>query len=66
MLKRKCYDNVLQTSGVLQQFISRCVVGGRVVTNSTERYHVKHKTVRCLFTLPRCYVFHERCSKRVT
>ena len=34
MLKSRCYDNVFQTSGVLQQFISRCVVGGRVVTNS--------------------------------
>ena len=41
MLKSGCYDNVFQTSGVLQQFISRCVVGGRVVINSNKMYHVK-------------------------
>ena len=42
MLKRDCYDNVFQTS-VLQQFISRCVVGGRVMTNSNKMYNVKNK-----------------------
>ena len=31
----------IKSLGVLQQFISRCVVGGRVMTNSTEQYHVK-------------------------
>ena len=30
MLNSDCYENVFQISGVLQQFISRCVVGGRV------------------------------------
>ena len=44
MLKSGCYGNVYQTSGVLQQFISRCVVGGRVMTNSNKQYHVKRKT----------------------
>ena len=34
MLKSGCYYNVFQISGVLQQLISRCVVGGRVMTNS--------------------------------
>ena len=34
MLKSGCYDHVFQVSGVLRQFISRCVVGGRVMTNS--------------------------------
>ena len=29
MLKRGCYDNVFQISGVLQQYITRAVVGGR-------------------------------------
>ena len=43
MLKHGCYDNVYQTSGVIQQFISRCVVGGRVMTNSNKQYHVKRK-----------------------
>ena len=41
MLKSGCYDNVYQISGVIQQFISRCVVGGRVMTNSNTQYHVK-------------------------
>ena len=43
MLKPGCYDNVYQTSGVLQQLISRCVEGGRVMTNSNKQYHVKRK-----------------------
>ena len=43
MLKSGCYDNVYQISGVIQQFISRCVVGGRVMTNSNKQYHVKHE-----------------------
>ena len=41
MLKSGCYDNVYQVSGVIQQFISRCVVGGRVMTNPNKQYHVK-------------------------
>ena len=44
MLKSGCYDNVFQISGVLQQFMSRCVVGGRVMCNSNKMYHVK-KTI---------------------
>ena len=44
MLRSGCYDNVFQISGVLQQFISRCVVGGRVMCNSNKMYHVKKKT----------------------
>ena len=40
MLKSGCYENVFQTNGVLQQFLSRCVVGGRVMTNSNEMYYV--------------------------
>ena len=34
MLKSGWYENVFQISGVLQWFISRFVVGGRVMTNS--------------------------------
>ena len=44
MLTSGCYENVFQTSGVLQQFISRCVVGGRVMTNSNKTYHVNKRT----------------------
>ena len=40
MLKRVCYDNVYQLSCVLQQYISRCVVGGRVLTANNKMYHV--------------------------
>ena len=43
MLKSGCYDNVYQVSGVLQQYISRCVVGGRVMTARNKQYHVKKK-----------------------
>ena len=43
MLKSGCYDNVYQISGVLQQFISICVVGGRVMANSNKQYHGKRK-----------------------
>ena len=42
MLTSGCY-NVYQVSGVIQQFISKCVVGGRVMTANNEQYHVKKK-----------------------
>ena len=42
MLKSGCYDNVYQISGVIQQYIAKCVVGGRVMT---KQYHVKKKIV---------------------
>ena len=43
MLKSGCYDNVYQVSGAIQQFIYKCVVGGRVMTNSNKQYQVKKK-----------------------
>ena len=43
MLKSGCYQNVYRIRGVLQQFITKCVVGGRVMTNSNKQYHVKKK-----------------------
>ena len=43
MLKSGCYENVFQISGVLQQCMSRCVVGGRVMCNSNKMYRVKNK-----------------------
>ena len=33
MLKSGCYDHVYHASGAIQQFITKCVVGGRVMTN---------------------------------
>ena len=47
MLKSGFYQNAYQLSGVLQQFISRCVVGGggRVMTNSKELYHVLKRNI---------------------
>ena len=36
------YQNVYQISGALQQFITKCVVGGRVATASNKQYRVKN------------------------
>ena len=44
MLKSGCYGNVYQVSGVIQHFITKCVVGGRVMAASNKHYHVKKKT----------------------
>ena len=44
MLKPCCYDNSSQVSGVIQQCITKCVAGGRVMTNPNKQYHVKKKT----------------------
>ena len=41
MLKSSCYGAVYQIPGEMQQFIAKCVVGGRVMTNPNKRYHVK-------------------------
>ena len=43
MLRSGCYDNVYQISGGIQQFITKCVVGGRVMTNPNKQHHVKKK-----------------------
>ena len=43
MFKSGCYDNVYQISGVLQQFITKCVVGGRVATANNKQYQFKKK-----------------------
>ena len=42
-LKSNCYDNVAMLSGVVQHCLSRCVVGGRCMTNQNKMYHVKRK-----------------------
>ena len=41
MLQPCCYDNVYQVSGVIQHFITKCVVGGRIMTANNKQYHVK-------------------------
>ena len=40
-LKKECYENVAMYSGIVQHYISRCIVGGRCMTNSNKMYHVK-------------------------
>ena len=47
MLLTGCCDNVYQISGVLQQFVSRCVVGGGVMTNLNKQCHVKNNITDC-------------------
>ena len=42
-LKEGCYDGVAMISGVVQHYISNCIVGGRCMTNSNKMYHVKRK-----------------------
>ena len=43
MLKSGCFEGIYQVSAVVQQFISKCVVGGRVMCNSNKQFHVKQK-----------------------
>ena len=33
-LKAGCYDGVAMFSGIVQDYITRCIVGGRCMTNS--------------------------------
>jgi hypothetical protein len=35
-----CYDNVCMLSGVVQHYISNCIVGGRCMTKNNQSYHV--------------------------
>ena len=44
MLGSGCYDNVYQVCGVIQQFITKCVVGGREMAANKKQYHVKNNT----------------------
>ena len=40
-IEEGCYDGVYQLSGVPRAFISKCIVGGRCMTNNNERQSVK-------------------------
>ena len=42
-LKEGCFNGVAMFSGVVQHYISNCIVGGRCMTNSNKMYHVKRK-----------------------
>ena len=42
-LKEGCYNDVGMLSGVVQHYISNCIVGGRCMTNNNKMYHVKKK-----------------------
>ena len=41
MLKRGYYQHIFRISGVLQQYITRAVVGGRCMAANNKMYHVK-------------------------
>ena len=41
LLKEGVYDDVYKISGFIQQFIHKCVVGGRTMTNSNKMFHTK-------------------------
>lgn len=38
---KNVYDDCFSISGIAENFISRCCVGGRVMTNSNQKYHIK-------------------------
>ena len=40
-LNEGCYDDVAMLSGVVQHYISTCIVGGRCMTSNNKVYHVK-------------------------
>ena len=65
MLKSGCCGNVYQFSGVIQQFITNCVVGGRVMVNSNKQYHVKKKIAEfgACSLYPSAMCFMERSLK---
>ena len=62
MLKTGCYKDVYQVSGAIQQFMSKGVVGGRVITNSNKQYHVKRKLltlVLVVYTQVLCIIWSD-------
>ena len=53
-LKEGCYDDVAMLSGVVQHYISNCIVGGRCMTRNNKMYHVKRK----LADFDACSLYH--------
>ena len=43
LLKEGVYNGVYKISGFVQQFIHKCIVGGRTMTNSNKMFHTKMK-----------------------
>lgn len=41
MINKGCYDDVYMLSGIPQQFIQGCVVGGRTMCNNNEKIYIK-------------------------
>ena len=67
MLKSCCYDNGYQSSGVIQQVITKFVAGGRVMTNPNKQYHVKKNTAdfEACSLYPSAMYFMEGVLKKV-
>ena len=38
-INKGCYNNICEISGVPQQFIQKCVVGGRTMCNNNQKYY---------------------------
>tara|TARA_R100001591_G_scaffold115336_2_gene130766 strand:- start:1286 stop:3922 length:2637 start_codon:yes stop_codon:yes gene_type:complete len=43
LINEGCYKDVLEISGTPREFIQKCVVGGRCMTNDNKKYHCKVK-----------------------
>ena len=44
LIKKGCYDDVLQMSGIIREFIQKCVVGGRTMCANNEKQIVDTPT----------------------
>lgn len=45
LLKRNCFDDCYEFSGVVREFIQKTVVGGRTMVNQNQKLHVKETLV---------------------
>lgn len=41
LIKRGCYDQCFDISGISEDFIRRCIVGGRCMTSDNIKHHIK-------------------------
>ena len=41
LIEQGCYEEVYYLSGVVREFIQKCVVGGRCMTKENKKYHIK-------------------------
>ena len=42
-INEEVFDNCYEIAGQAREFIMRCMVGGRTMTNSNKKYHIKEK-----------------------